>query len=74
MSRHAIDGDGLARVWRHAVLPLLEEHHTGTGIDVNARFGLNAIRSAVAAAGNDELLVGDDPSGNPDGAQNGDLT
>ena len=39
----------IARVWRHAVLPLLEEHFFGTGIDIEARFGLPALLSALVA-------------------------
>jgi 5-methylcytosine-specific restriction enzyme B len=35
---------GLERIWRHALLPLLEEHFYGTGIDIEERFGLPALR------------------------------
>ncbi|TBT95917.1 AAA family ATPase [Propioniciclava tarda] len=41
---------GLERAWRTAILPLLEEHHYGDGIDVRARYGLDAIRARVARA------------------------
>lgn len=40
---------GLQRAWRTAILPLLEEHHYGDGIDVEARYGLDAIRGRVAS-------------------------
>lgn len=40
---------GLERVWRTAILPLLEEHHYGDGIDVVRRYGLEAIRARVAS-------------------------
>lgn len=40
---------GLERAWRTAILPLLEEHHYGDGIDVAARYGLDAMRARVAA-------------------------
>ncbi|MGW2487867.1 AAA family ATPase [Streptomyces sp. NPDC001606] len=40
---------GLERTWRTAILPLLEEHHYGDGTDVERRYGLQAIRRAVAA-------------------------
>lgn len=50
MNDEASSPEGLERIWRHAVLPLLEEHHFGTGVDVAARFGLAALRKAVAAA------------------------
>lgn len=39
---------GLERTWRTAILPLLEEHHFGDGIDVPARYGLAAISARVA--------------------------
>lgn len=35
---------GLDRVWRTKILPLLEEHHYGEGVDVVARYGLDALR------------------------------
>jgi 5-methylcytosine-specific restriction protein B len=41
---------GLDRVWRTAILPLLEEHHYGQGIDINDRYGYDSIRAAVADA------------------------
>ncbi|MCB0927825.1 MAG: AAA family ATPase [Mycobacterium sp.] len=43
-------GKGLQRVWRTAILPLLEEHHYGDrSVDVPARYGLAAIEKAVQA-------------------------
>ncbi|MBC2868796.1 DUF4357 domain-containing protein [Streptomyces mexicanus] len=38
---------GLERVWRTKILPLLEEHHYGEGIDVVARYGLDALREQL---------------------------
>jgi 5-methylcytosine-specific restriction protein B len=38
---------GLERTWRTKVLPLLEEHHYGDGIDVRARYGLEALRKQL---------------------------
>ncbi|MFI6525360.1 DUF4357 domain-containing protein [Streptomyces uncialis] len=35
---------GLDRTWRTKILPLLEEHHYGEGIDIAARYGLDALR------------------------------
>ncbi|TXH28362.1 MAG: AAA family ATPase [Mycobacterium sp.] len=52
MRRAIYDGDGrgLERVWRTAILPLLEEHHYGDrAVDVMARYGLSAIEKAVQA-------------------------
>jgi 5-methylcytosine-specific restriction protein B len=40
---------GLERVWRTAILPLLEEHHYGDSIDVPRRYGLDAVGAAVDA-------------------------
>lgn len=51
---------GLDRTWRTKILPLLEEHHYGEGVDVERRYGLAALRRVitpqsahVAAAGSD---------------------
>jgi 5-methylcytosine-specific restriction protein B len=43
---------GLERIWRYDLLPLLEEHYYGrlTRGQVQARFGLSAIRHKLAAA------------------------
>lgn len=38
---------GLERVWRHQILPLLEEHHYGDGIDVEELYGLAALRKEL---------------------------
>ncbi|MET9254873.1 AAA family ATPase [Streptomyces sp. NPDC003717] len=35
---------GVERTWRTKILPLLEEHHYGEGLDVAARYGLDALR------------------------------
>ncbi|MFB6836696.1 DUF4357 domain-containing protein [Streptomyces sp. NPDC056361] len=35
---------GLDRTWRTKILPLLEEHHYGEGIDVAGRYGLDVLR------------------------------
>lgn len=35
---------GLERTWRTKILPLLEEHHYGEGLDIAARYGLDALR------------------------------
>ncbi|MBS9534339.1 AAA family ATPase [Mycobacterium sp. M1] len=44
------DGRGLERVWRTAILPLLEEHHYGDrNVDVPGKYGLPAIEKAVHA-------------------------
>ncbi|MET8482845.1 DUF4357 domain-containing protein [Streptomyces tendae] len=38
---------GLERTWRTKILPLLEEHHYGEGVDVEARYGLAALRESL---------------------------
>ncbi|MBL8775346.1 MAG: AAA family ATPase [Acidimicrobiales bacterium] len=45
------ENGGLERVWRYAILPLLEEHFTGSGRDVEREFGLTAIEAALARMG-----------------------
>jgi MoxR-like ATPase len=39
----------LERVWRHSIMPLLEEHYYGTGRDVHGEFGLAGLRKNLAA-------------------------
>lgn len=41
---------GLERTWRTSVLPLLEEHHFGDGVDVDKTYGLETVRAAVRGA------------------------
>lgn len=41
---------GLDRIWRTSILPLLEEYHVGDGIDVTRKYGLEALRAALAPA------------------------
>lgn len=37
---------GLERTWRTKILPLLEEHHYGEGVDIEKRYGLAALRES----------------------------
>ncbi|WP_255632354.1 DUF4357 domain-containing protein [Amycolatopsis sp. TNS106] len=39
---------GLERTWRTKILPLLEEHHYGEGVNVEQRYGLRALRASLA--------------------------
>jgi hypothetical protein len=52
------DGDlsdaRLREIWRYEILPLLEEAHYGEGMDIEARYGLAALRSRLAPAIIDE--------------------
>jgi 5-methylcytosine-specific restriction protein B len=38
------EDSGLDDVWQTDLLPLLEEHHAGENVDVEARYGLVALR------------------------------
>lgn len=40
---------GLERTWRTKILPLLEEHHYGEGVDIEKRYGLPALRRSLPA-------------------------
>jgi MoxR-like ATPase len=42
-----VSQEGLRRVWRHAILPLLDEHYYGTKVDVHAELGFDACLAAV---------------------------
>jgi AAA domain (dynein-related subfamily) len=43
------DPKNLEQVWEHGILPLLEEHFYGSGQDISQRFGLEALKSRIAA-------------------------
>ncbi|MEV7385923.1 AAA family ATPase [Streptomyces sp. NPDC091215] len=38
---------GLDRTWRTKILPLLEEHHYGEGLDIAGRYGLDSLREQL---------------------------
>ncbi|MFD3805844.1 DUF4357 domain-containing protein [Streptomyces sp. NPDC058619] len=38
---------GLERTWRTKILPLLEEHHYGEGVDIEKRYGIAALRASL---------------------------
>ncbi|WP_146243965.1 AAA family ATPase [Curtobacterium sp. MCBD17_013] len=44
-----LDDAGVAAVWRYEILPLLAEYHYGEGIDLDARYGLAALRKQASA-------------------------
>ncbi|MEU3431519.1 McrB family protein [Streptomyces gardneri] len=48
---------GLDLIWRTQILPLLEDQLHGTGVDVEAEYGLDSLRAAVAPP--------DPPAGSP---------
>ncbi|WP_232251071.1 McrB family protein [Actinoalloteichus sp. GBA129-24] len=47
MNRRVGTEPGLARIWRHHILPLMEERHVGEGLDIEALYGLAALRSGT---------------------------
>lgn len=42
--------DDLRAIWEESILPLLEERHIGTGIDVHVKYGLDALHRSLPAA------------------------
>ncbi|MFT3834582.1 MAG: AAA family ATPase [Micropruina sp.] len=56
---------GLERAWRTAILPLLEEHHYGDGVDVQGRYGLATIRSRVQARATASEEMADEQPADP---------
>jgi 5-methylcytosine-specific restriction enzyme B len=43
MSKRIAEPEGLALIWRSQILPLLEDQLHGTGVDVEAEYGLQAL-------------------------------
>lgn len=50
MKRGVYRDGGLERAWRTKILPLLEEHHYGEGVNVEQRYGLKALRAAIESS------------------------
>ncbi|MEV4895208.1 hypothetical protein AB0K48_38105, partial [Nonomuraea sp. NPDC055795] len=50
MKRGVYRDGGLERTWRTKILPLLEEHHYGEGVNVEQRYGLKALRAAIESS------------------------
>ncbi|WP_246143564.1 DUF4357 domain-containing protein [Actinacidiphila oryziradicis] len=48
---------GLERTWRTKILPLLEEHHYGEDVDIEKRYGLHALRTAIGKGGSEGELA-----------------
>ena len=44
-----LSDDDLRAVWEESILPLLEERHIGTGVDVHVKYGLDAMLGALSA-------------------------
>ncbi|MFJ3933680.1 DUF4357 domain-containing protein [Streptomyces sp. NPDC090029] len=51
MKKGVYRNGGLERTWRTKILPLLEEHHYGEGIDSEKRYGLTALRRSLPEPG-----------------------
>lgn len=48
LMKKGVHRDGsLERTWRTKILPLLEEHHYGEGLDIEKRYGLAALRESL---------------------------
>jgi 5-methylcytosine-specific restriction protein B len=60
---HDGSSPNLDRVWKHAILPVLEEHLYGTGRDVAAEFGLDALEQGLSAT---PAVVVEKASGEPE--------
>lgn len=43
-----LSNDDLRAVWEESILPLLEERHIGTGVDVHVKYGLDALLAQLA--------------------------
>lgn len=61
MTERAGTEAGLERIWRTAILPLLEEHFFGEGRKIEAEFGLASLRkkAAVPSAGDAAIVESD---------------
>lgn len=61
MRPEAEDSDGLGRIWRYDILPLLEEHFYGqlTTRDVASRFGLSTLQRRIATRIDTVVAPGD---------------
>jgi 5-methylcytosine-specific restriction protein B len=53
MSEQVAELGGLALVWRSRILPLLEDQLHGTGVDVEAEYGLDALLHTLPGHGSE---------------------
>lgn len=56
---HDLSEDDLRAIWEESLLPLLEERHIGTGVDVQVKYGLEALLAAALRARTDEIVDDD---------------
>lgn len=50
LRREDLTMEDLHAVWEESILPLLEERHMGTGVNVHVKYGLTALLGSVASA------------------------
>lgn len=50
LRREDLTMEDLHAVWEESILPLLEERHLGTGVNVHVKYGLTALLGSVASA------------------------
>ena len=56
--RDSVHSDGgLRLMWESSILPLLEEHHFGEGIDVAKEYGLDRILERATSGADEEAAV-----------------
>lgn len=70
MRDEAATAVGLERIWKHDILPLLEEHYYGrlTRAQVHERFGLASLHSTLAPTG-DALISPTSPESEPEAGE-----
>ena len=57
MTARVAEEGGLERIWKRAILPLLEEHFYGSQRDVETEFGLAGLRSALTSSGDGAAAI-----------------
>ena len=61
-----LTANDLAAIWTENLLPLLEERHLGTGVDVASRFALNSLLSALQLGSAVDAVLATDDSAAPE--------
>ena len=61
-----LTANDLAAIWTENLLPLLEERHLGTGVDVASRFALNSLLSALQLGAAVDAVLATDGSAAPE--------
>ncbi|MGW4369801.1 McrB family protein [Nocardia takedensis] len=63
MTARAASDEGLARIWKHQILPLLEERHMGEVIDMQRTYGLEALRKGTSTPPSQRIRVIEEETG-----------